>query len=124
MPIITQRDLVIPYPKKVELSIQFNYAIVAIHNSFDYLEDLWEDIVYTIAKSITDRGITILNATTDINDDYTIIAYNLTLLVSPPYINFTFIYDELTVAKLPHQLRLTTPNYYNNDESDILLETK
>ncbi|MGL5276974.1 hypothetical protein SAMN04488018_11263 [Myroides marinus] len=124
MPIITQHDLVIPYPKKVTLSIQFSYAIVDIHNSFDYLEELWENIVNTITNAITDRGITILEGTTDINDDYTIIAYNLVILAVPPYINFSFIYDELVASELPNQLRLTTPNYYNNEELDILLETK
>ncbi|MDR0193915.1 MAG: hypothetical protein LBI73_02220 [Myroides sp.] len=124
MPIITQRDLVIPYPKKIELSIQFNYAIVDIHNSFDYLEELWDDIVTTISNAITDKGITILEGTTDINDDYTIIAYNLVILAVPPYINFSFIHDELIVNELPHQLLLTTPNHYNNEELDILLETK
>lgn len=124
MPIITQHDLVIPYPKKIELSIQFDYAIVDIHNSFDYLEELWEDIVTTISNAITDRGITILEGTTDINDDYTIIAYNVVILAVPPYINFSFIHDELIANELPHQLLLTTPNHYNNEESDILLETK
>lgn len=124
MPIITQHDLVIPYPKKIELSIQFDYTIVDIHNSFDYLEELWDDIVTTISNAITDRGITILEGTTDINDDYTIIAYNLVILAVPPYINFSFLHDELIANELPHQLLLTTPNHYNNEEFDILLETK
>lgn len=124
MPIITQHDLVIPYPKKIELSIQFDYAIVDIHNSFDYLQELWDEIVTTISNAITDRGITILEGTTDINDGYTIIAYNVVILAVPPYINFSFIYDELLTNELPHQLLLTTPNHYNNEELDILLETK
>lgn len=124
MPITTQQDLLIPYPQKVALSIQFDYAIVDIHNSFDYLEDLWEDIVNTTANAMTDRGITILNGTTDINDNYTIIAYNLVILAVPPYLNFSFIYDELTAKELPNQLQLTTPNHYNSEERDILLETK
>ncbi|MDR0194076.1 MAG: hypothetical protein LBI73_03045 [Myroides sp.] len=124
MPIITQQDLVIPYPKKIELSIQFDYAIVDIHNSFDYLEELWEDIVATISNAITDRGITILEGTTDINDDYTIIAYNLVILAVPPFINFSFIHDNLINNELPHKLILTTPNHYNNKEPDTLLETK
>lgn len=124
MPIISQQNLLIPYPQKVTLSIQFDYAIVDIHNSFDYLEELWEDIVTTISNAITGRGITILEGSTDINDNYTIIAYNLVILAVPPYTNFSFIHDELITNELPHQLLLTTPNHYNNEELDILLKTK
>ncbi|WP_267740621.1 hypothetical protein [Myroides injenensis] len=124
MSIITQQDLLISYPKKVELSIQFDYAIVDIHNSFDYLEELWEDIVTAIENVITDKGIVILNGTTDINEDYTIIAYNLVILAVPPYINFSFIYHELVAKELPCQFRILSPNYYNSDQNDILLQTK
>lgn len=124
MSIITQQDLLISYPKKVELSIQFDYAIVDIHNSFDYLEELWEDIVTAIENVITDKGIVILNGTTDINEDYTIIAYNLVILAVPPYINFSFIYHELVAKELPFQFRILSPNYYNSDQNDILLQTK
>lgn len=124
MPIISQQNLLIPYPQKVALSIQFDYAIVDIHNSFDYLEDLWDDIVLAIANAFNDRGISILEGTTNINEDYTIISYKVVILAVPPYINFSFIHDELITNELPHQLLLTTPNHYNNEELDILLETK
>ncbi|MDR2222907.1 MAG: hypothetical protein LBE34_09215 [Flavobacteriaceae bacterium] len=124
MTIISQQDLLIPYPKKVELSIQFDYAIVDIHNSFDYLEELWEEIVSTMANAITDRGITILQGTTAINEDYTLIMYNIVILAVPPFINFSFVYNELTQKDLPHQFVIITPNYYNSEEKDILLKTK
>ncbi|EPH11188.1 hypothetical protein HMPREF9713_01672 [Myroides odoratimimus CCUG 12700] len=124
MPIISQQNLLIPYPQKVALSIQFDYAIVDIHNSFDYLEELWEDIVTTISNAITDSGITILEGTTDINDNYTIIAYNLVILAVPPYIDFTFIYNDLYDVDLPSSFLISTPNYYNKEIKDILLQTK
>ncbi|WP_408582610.1 hypothetical protein QCB52_10650 [Myroides odoratimimus] len=124
MPIVSQQNLLIPYPQKVALSIQFDYAIVDIHNSFDYLEELWEDIVLTIANAITDSGITILEGTTDINDNYTIIAYNLVILAVPPYIDFTFIYNDLYDVDLPSSFLISTPNYYNKEIKDILLQTK
>ncbi|MCS7474505.1 hypothetical protein [Myroides odoratimimus] len=124
MPIVSQQNLLIPYPQKVALSIQFDYAIVDIHNSFDYLEELWEDIVTTISNAITDSGITILEGTTDINDNYTIIAYNLVILAVPPYIDFTFIYNDLYDVDLPSSFLISTPNYYNKEIKDILLQTK
>ncbi|ALU26697.1 MULTISPECIES: hypothetical protein [Myroides] len=124
MPIISQQNLLIPYPQKVALSVQFDYAIVDIHNSFDYLEELWDDIVLTIANAITDSGITILEGTTDINDNYTIIAYNLVILAVPPYIDFTFIYNDLYDVDLPSSFLISTPNYYNKEIKDILLQTK
>lgn len=124
MTIISQQDLLIPYPKKVELSIQFDYAIVNIHNSFDYLEELWKEIVSTMANAITDRGITILLGTTAINEDYTLIMYNIVILAVPPFINFSFVYNELTQKDLPHQFVIITPNHYNSEENDILLKTK
>ncbi|EHO12903.1 hypothetical protein MODO_3482 [Myroides odoratimimus] len=124
MPIISQQNLLIPYPQKVALSVQFDYAIVDIHNSFDYLEELWEDIVTTISNAITDSGITILEGTTDINDNYTIIAYNLVILAVPPYIDFTFIYNDLYDVDLPSSFLISTPNYYNKEIKDILLQTK
>lgn len=124
MPIVSQQNLLIPYPQKVALSIQFDYAIVDIHNSFDYLEELWEDIVTTISNAITDSGITILEGTTDINDNYTIIAYNLVILAVPPYIDFTFIYNDLYDVDLPSSFLISTPNHYNKEIKDILLQTK
>lgn len=124
MPIISQQDLLIPYPTKLELSIQFDYSIVNIHNSFDYLEELWDDIVLTIANTFNDRGISILEGTTNINEDYTVISYELIILGNPPYLNLAFIYDELRSTELPSAFMISTPNYYDNAKKDILLQTK
>lgn len=124
MSLLINENLLIPFPQKIDLSIQFSYEIVDIHNSFDYLEELWEDIITTISTSIQDRGITILKGETNINDDYTIISYELIILGNPPYLNLAFIYDELSSAELPIVFLITTPNYYNNEVNDILLQTK
>ncbi|MEC4052948.1 hypothetical protein VSP10_09100 [Myroides odoratimimus] len=124
MPIISQQNLLIPYPQKVALSVQFDYAIVDIHNSFDYLEELWDDIVLTIANAFKDRGISILESTTNINEDYTIISYEVIILAVPPYIDFTFIYNDLYDVDLPSSFLISTPNYYNKEIKDILLQTK
>ncbi|MFM9402212.1 hypothetical protein ACKLNQ_09725 [Myroides odoratimimus] len=124
MPIISQQNLLIPYPQKVALSVQFDYAIVDIHNSFDYLEELWDDIVLTIANAFNDRGISILESTTNINEDYTIISYEVIILAVPPYIDFTFIYNDLYDVDLPSSFLISTPNYYNKEIKDILLQTK
>lgn len=124
MPIISQQNLLIPYPQKVALSVQFDYAIVDIHNSFDYLEELWDDIVLTIANAFNDRGISILERTTNINEDYTIISYEVIILAVPPYIDFTFIYNDLYDVDLPSSFLISTPNYYNKEIKDILLQTK
>ncbi|MTG99475.1 MULTISPECIES: hypothetical protein [Myroides] len=124
MPIITQQNLLIPYPQKVALSIQFDYAIVDIHNSFDYLEELWDDIVLTITNAFNDRGITILEGTTNINEDYTVISYEVVTLVTPPYIDFSFVFDNLYDVDLPSAFLISTPNYYDKEIKDILLQTK
>ncbi|MEK6493606.1 hypothetical protein [Myroides odoratimimus] len=124
MPIITQQNLLIPYPQKVALSIQFDYAIVDIHNSFDYLEELWDDIVLTITNAFNDRGITILEGTTNINEDYTVISYEVVALVTPPYIDFSFVFDNLYDVDLPSAFLISTPNYYDKEIKDILLQTK
>ncbi|MDM1397748.1 hypothetical protein HX049_11215 [Myroides odoratimimus] len=124
MPIISQQNLLIPYPQKVALSIQFDYAIVDIHNSFDYLEELWDDIVLTITNAFNDRGITILEGTTNINEDYTVISYEVVVLVTPPYIDFSFVFDNLYDVDLPSAFLISTPNYYDKEIKDILLQTK
>ncbi|AJA69439.1 hypothetical protein HMPREF9714_01184 [Myroides odoratimimus CCUG 12901] len=124
MPIISQQNLLIPYPQKVALSVQFDYAIVDIHNSFDYLEELWDDIVLTITNAFKDRGISILESTTNINEDYTIISYEVIILAVPPYIDFTFIYNDLYDVDLPSSFLISTPNHYNKEIKDILLQTK
>ncbi|MGL4582111.1 MAG: hypothetical protein ACRCVU_03910 [Flavobacterium sp.] len=123
MPIISQQNLLIPYPQKVALSIQFDYAIVDIHNSFDYLEELWEDIITTISTSIQDRGITILKGETNINNTFTIISYELIILGIPPYFNLAFIYDELNSAELPNIFTIYTPNHYDVNKKDIILQS-
>lgn len=114
-------NLLIPYPQKVVLSIQFPYEIVDIHNSFDYLEELWDEIISTIYQSFTDRGITILEGSTNINDDYTTISYELTIVGIPPYLNLAFICEELSKAELPKKLIIYTPNQYEIKIKDIIL---
>ncbi|WP_060873173.1 hypothetical protein [Myroides odoratus] len=123
MSILIQQDIAIPYPKKMALSIQFPYAIVDIHNSFDYLEEVWEMIIQTLSTALEKAGMTILEGRTDINDDYTCIAYQLVLLVTPPKVNFAFLYTILKQEGLPNQFTITTANPYNNQEVDILIQT-
>lgn len=124
MSILVQQDLVVPYLKKTPLTIVFPYEIVDIHNSFDYLEELWESIVYTLSSALTEQGLSIVEGKTDINENYTTIAYVLVLLVPPPSVNFSFLYEKLVQKELPHQLTITTPNPYNKQELDILLQTQ
>ncbi|MDM1045620.1 hypothetical protein HX004_12655 [Myroides sp. 1354] len=123
MPILIQQDIEIPYSKKMAIAIQFPYAIVDIHNSFDYLEELWETIVYTLSSALEEIGISILEGTTTINDDYTFITYQLVVLVIPPKVNFAFLYEILVQQGLPHQFTITTANVYNNQKIDILVQT-
>lgn len=123
MPILIQQDVAIPYPKKMALAIQFPYAIVDIHNSFDYLEEVWEMLVHRLSTALEEAGMTILEGKTHINDDYTCIAYQLVLLVIPPKVNFAFLYAILKQEALPHQFTITTANPYNNQEVDILVQT-
>ncbi|WP_353117583.1 hypothetical protein [Myroides odoratus] len=123
MSILIQQDIAIPYPKKMPLSIQFPYAIVDIHNSFDYLEEVWEMIIQTLSTALEKAGMAILEGRTNINDDYTCIAYQLVLLVTPPKVNFAFLYTILKQEELPHQFTITTANPYNNQEVDILIQT-
>ena len=123
MSLLINENLLISFPQKIDLSIQFSYEIVDIHNSFDYLEELWEDIITTISTSIQDRGITILKGETNINDDYTIISYELVILGNPPYLNLAFIYDELSSADLPNIFTIYTPNHYDVNKKDIILQS-
>lgn len=123
MSLLINENLLIPFPQKIDLSIQFSYEIVDIHNSFDYLEELWEDIITTISTSIQDRGITILKGVTNINDDYTIISYELIILGNPPSLNLAFIYDALSSAELPNIITIYTPNHYDVNKKDIILQS-
>lgn len=121
MSLLINENLLIPFPQKINLSIQFSYEIVDIHNSFDYLEELWDEIISTLSNAFADNGITILEGRTNINDDYTIISYELIILGNPPYLNLAFIYDELSSAELPNMFTIYTPNHYDVNKKDIIL---
>ncbi|WP_121965499.1 hypothetical protein [Myroides sp. N17-2] len=123
MSLLINENLLIPFPQKIDLSIQFSYEIVDIHNSFDYLEELWDEIISTISTSIQDRGITFLKGKTNINDTFTIIAYDIIILGIPPSLNLAFIYDELSSIELPNIFTIYTPNHYNHKVNDILIHT-
>lgn len=107
--------LLINYPQKINLLIEFPYEIVNIHNSFDYLEDKWDDIVDYILHVIKIQEMNVLCHSTEFDEQFTMISCQLTLLVNPPYLDVNFLGESILNYDKNLKFTIKTINKYDTE---------
>lgn len=110
-----ENRLLINYPQKINLLIEFPYEIVNIHNSFDYLEDKWDDIVDHILHIMKIQELNVLSHSTEFDERFTIISYHLIFLVNPPYLDVNFIAESILNYDNNLKFKIKSDNKYDTE---------
>lgn len=116
-----ENKIKIDYPQKVNLIIEFPYALFDVHNSFDYLEDKWEAITDLIKEKFKKKQWFILKTNTEIvYNEFSTIEFQIQFLAIPPEFNCNFIVDFLVQHDENLLFTIKTNDNYVKDKWQIL----
>ncbi|WP_282628387.1 hypothetical protein [Empedobacter sedimenti] len=120
-----ENKIKIDYPQKLNLVVEFPYALFDIHNSFDYLEDKWEAITDLIKEKFKNKQLSILKTNKKIAyKEFSTIEFQIQCLANPPEFDCNFIVDFLLQHDENLLFTIKTNDEYVKNEWKILYKTK